>query len=92
MLVSLLAAGVYSYAGPFWTLPNEFLAGFSAAARIALISSIGNLAGFVGPSFIGFISQRTGSIGGFAAAAGPPIFSAIVLVLLPRKPTSRPAS
>jgi ACS family tartrate transporter-like MFS transporter len=40
-LVSILAAGVYCYAGPFWALPTEFLAGFSAAAGIALINSMG---------------------------------------------------
>jgi MFS transporter, ACS family, tartrate transporter len=37
-LISFLAAGVYSYIGPFWALPNEFLTGYSAAAGIALIN------------------------------------------------------
>jgi MFS family permease len=84
-LVSILAAGVYCYAGPFWALPNEFLAGYSAAAGIALINSIGNLGGFAGPYLIGFISERTGSLGGFAAAAVPMILSAVLLMRLPKE-------
>jgi len=94
-LVSLLAAGIYCYTGPFWTLPSQFLTGFSAAAGIALINSIGNLAGFVGPSLIGLISQRTGTLTGFGAVALPVIFSGVLLVLLPKRarskePTAKP--
>jgi D-galactonate transporter len=84
-LVSILAAGVYCYAGPFWALPTEFLAGFSAAAGIALINSIANLAGFVGPYLIGFISERAGTLGGFAAAGVPMIVSAVLLIRLPKR-------
>jgi MFS transporter, ACS family, tartrate transporter len=60
-LSSFLAAGVYSYFGPFWALPSEFLTGFSAAAGIALINSVGNLGGFAGSYMIGTIATRTGS-------------------------------
>jgi MFS transporter, ACS family, tartrate transporter len=61
-LLCLLAAGVYSVIGPFWALPSEFLTGFSAAAGIALINSVGNLGGFVGPYMIGAIAMRTGNL------------------------------
>jgi ACS family tartrate transporter-like MFS transporter len=60
-LSCFLAAGVYSYFGPFWALPSEFLTGFSAAAGIALINSVGNLGGFAGSYMIGTIATRTGS-------------------------------
>ncbi len=84
-LLSLLAAGVYSCFGPFWTLPNEFLTGFSAAAGIALINSVGNLGGFVGPYMIGTIATRTGSPYAGLAVAGVPLFiSATLVLLLPR--------
>lgn len=56
-LLSVLAVGVYGYVGPFWALPSEFLTGFSAAAGIGLINSVGNLGGFVGPWAIGAISS-----------------------------------
>jgi len=39
ILLSVLAAGAYSYTASFWALPNQFLTGYSAAAAIALLSS-----------------------------------------------------
>jgi ACS family tartrate transporter-like MFS transporter len=56
-LWSFVAMGIYSFFGPFFSIPSRFLAGFSAASGIALINSIGNLGGFVGPSVIGAIAQ-----------------------------------
>lgn len=62
-LLSLVVIAAYSSMGPFWALPNEFLTGFSAAAAIALINSIGNLGGFVGLYAIGAIVGREASTG-----------------------------
>ncbi|MFO1071937.1 MAG: hypothetical protein U1E17_04390 [Geminicoccaceae bacterium] len=45
----------------FWSLPTAFLAGTGAAAGIAIINSIGNLAGFVGPYLVGYLKDQTGS-------------------------------
>jgi len=86
-LLCLLAAGVFSCLGPFWTLPSEFLTGYSAAAGIALINSVGNLGGFVGPATIGFISQRTGTLSAGLALSGIPMFLSAALVLLLPKQT-----
>ena len=89
-LLSVLAAGVYSFPGPFWALPGEFLTGFSAAAGIGLINSVANLGGFVGPYSIGVISGWTGGIyRGLALAGIPLLFSAMLLLLLPKKPRSQ---
>src|SRR5438445_1136314 len=89
-LLCLLAAGVFSCLSPFWALPGEFLTGYSAAAGIALINSVGNLGGFVGPAAIGFISQRTGSLSAGLALSGIPMFlSAALVLLLPGKPERR---
>ena len=41
-------------------LPTGFLTGSAAAGGIALINSIGNLGGFVGPYAIGWIKDATG--------------------------------
>src|SRR5262249_42601224 len=68
------AAGIWSLVSPFWALPNEFLSGFSAAAGIALINSVGNLGGFVGPFVVGAINERTGSLGGGLVFAGVSLF------------------
>jgi predicted MFS family arabinose efflux permease len=85
-LLSLLAAGVYSFPGPFWALPCEFLTGASAAAGIGLINSVANLGGFVGPYAIGVMSGWTGGVYGGLAFVGIPLFvSAALLLLLPRK-------
>ena len=88
MLLSLAAAGIYSLLGPFWTLPGEFLTGFSAAAGIALINSVGNLGGFAGPYMIGTIAMKTGNLYAGLATAGFALFvSAVLVLLLPRKAT-----
>jgi ACS family tartrate transporter-like MFS transporter len=86
VLLSFVAIGVYGLMGPFWALPSEFLTGFSAAAGIALINSVGNLGGLVGPYTIGAIAMRTGSLRGGLALAGVFLFvSAALVLLLPRK-------
>jgi MFS transporter, ACS family, tartrate transporter len=81
-LLCLLAAGLYSSFGPFWALPSEFLTGYSAAAGIALINSVGNLGGFAGPYMIGRIATRTGNPYAGLAIAGVALFISTTLVLL----------
>jgi ACS family tartrate transporter-like MFS transporter len=78
--------GIYSVYGPFWSLPSEFLAGFAAASGIALISSVANLGGFVGPYLVGMVSQRTGSLYGGLALTGVSLFFCAALAsFLPKK-------
>jgi ACS family tartrate transporter-like MFS transporter len=85
-LLTFLAVGVYSVFGPFWALPSEFLTGFSAAAGIALVNSVGNLSQLAGPYMIGAIAMRTGNLYRGLAIVGVPLFiSAILVLLLPRK-------
>lgn len=85
-LLTFLAAGVYSFLGPFWALPSEFLTGFSAAAGIILINSVGNLSQLAGPYMIGAIAMKTGNLyAGLAIAAVPLFLSATLVLLLPRK-------
>jgi ACS family tartrate transporter-like MFS transporter len=42
-------------------MPSMFLTGTAAAAGIALINSVGNLGGYVGPFIVGWIKNSTGS-------------------------------
>jgi MFS family permease len=58
---SLAVAGANAMAPCFWTIPPMFLTGIARAAGIAAISSMGILGGFVAPSVIGFMADRTGS-------------------------------
>jgi len=59
--LALAAAGVISSAPLFWSLPTAFLGGVGAAAGIAAINSVGNLAGFASPYLIGWIKDLTQS-------------------------------
>jgi len=81
LTISIAAAGVSSAAGPFWTLPADFLDGTAAAGGIALINSTGNLAGFVGPSIVGLIRQVTGSFAGGLLAMGLAVLIAGIIAL-----------
>jgi MFS transporter, ACS family, tartrate transporter len=84
VLLTLVVSGLYSLLGPLWSLPSEFLSGFSAASGIALITSVGILGGFVGPYAVGLIRQRTGSLyGGLAFAGISVLMSATLVFLLP---------
>ncbi|MDR3564616.1 MAG: MFS transporter [Negativicutes bacterium] len=59
--LSVAAIGIFAAIPIFWTLPSRFLTGTASAAGIALINSIGNLGGFVGPFGVGWIKDATGS-------------------------------
>jgi ACS family tartrate transporter-like MFS transporter len=84
----LVTSGIFSLWGPFWSLPNEFLTGFSAAAGIALINCFGNLGGFVGTYAMGAINKRTGSFHGGLVFAGISVFTSAMLMLALRKRTA----
>jgi MFS transporter, ACS family, tartrate transporter len=91
-LWSFVAMGIYSFFGPFFSMPSKFLAGFSAASGIAFINSVGGLGGFVGPSAIGALTNGVRGIYGGLALAGFLLFvSATLLLLLPMKGASPPA-
>jgi MFS transporter, ACS family, tartrate transporter len=63
--------GIFACLPVFWTLPTAFLSGAACAAGVAVVNSIGNLAGFVGPFAMGWIKDHTGSYtGGLLLLAG----------------------
>jgi MFS family permease len=81
--LSICAAGVYAAVPTFWSLPTGFLTGSAAAGGIALINSIGNLGGFVGPYVIGWIKDATGEITlGLVVLAAGPIMAGIVTFVI----------
>jgi len=80
-----VAAGVYSLLPAFWSMPNEFLSGFSAAAGIAFINSFGNIGGFVGSYGMGAINKQTGRFHGGLVVAGLSLFISALLILALRK-------
>jgi D-galactonate transporter len=80
--LSLATMGILTTLPLFWTLPTSMLRGSAAAAGIALINSVGNLAGFVSPFMVGSIKDATGSATmGLYVLAGS-LFLGGMLVLL----------
>jgi nitrate/nitrite transporter NarK len=81
--LTVSAMGVYAALPTFWTLPTGFLTGSDAAGGIALINSIGNLGGFVGPYAIGWIKDATGETTlGLVALAACSIMAGVVTFLM----------
>jgi D-galactonate transporter len=75
--------GIFACLPVFWTLPTAFLSGAAAAAGIAVINSIGNLAGFAGPFAMGWIKDHTGSYaGGLLLLAGLGIIAMGMVLML----------
>src|SRR5262249_49769642 len=71
--LALAVIGVSCAAPMMWAFPTRFLSGAAAAGGIALINSVGNLAGYVGPSLIGFLQEAAGvrEGGGGGVGRGP---------------------
>jgi D-galactonate transporter len=83
--LTLATAGIMVVLPLFWALPNAFLAGSAAAAGIALINALGNLAGFFGPSIIGWVKQATHSTnGGILLLAAFMVLCAVLVLLTPK--------
>ncbi|MEO6921113.1 MAG: MFS transporter [Collimonas sp.] len=59
--LTLATVGIITVLPLFWSLPTAFLGGAAAAAGIALINSLGNLAGFVSPYLVGWLKDQTHS-------------------------------
>jgi ACS family tartrate transporter-like MFS transporter len=74
----------------FWAIPPAFLGGTAAAAGIALINSVGNLGGQLGPWVVGSLRDLThGHAGGLLLLAGLLVLEA-ALVLSLRMPAREP--
>jgi len=81
-LLTLIAAGTYASKGPFWALSSEWLGATSAAAGLAQINALGNLAGTITPWVVGTIKDSTGSFaGGLFALAGFALLAAVVTII-----------
>jgi ACS family tartrate transporter-like MFS transporter len=85
MALVVLQIGNPIFMCSFWCVPSKLLKGASAAAGIALVSSIGTTGGFFGPSIVGFLKQTTGSdSGAFLGLAGLALLGAFVCIGLRR--------
>jgi ACS family tartrate transporter-like MFS transporter len=85
--ISMGAMGTVALMGPFWAMPASFLSDAAAAGGIALINSVGNLGGFIGPYAVGLLSQTTHSFSAALIALAGALALAGVLGLMVRPPT-----
>ncbi len=86
-VITITAMAIFAALPNFWTLPTQFLTGTAAAAGVALINTMGNVAGFLAPYITGAVTDATGGsykpamfIVGFFM-----IVSAVLMLLLGRK-------
>ncbi|MDB5940432.1 MAG: ttuB, partial [Polaromonas sp.] len=84
-VITITAMSIFAALPNFWTVPTQFLTGAAAAAGIALINTIGNLAGFSAGYVTGWLKDLTGGytvpmfvVGGFM------LLSSILMVVLSR--------
>jgi D-galactonate transporter len=88
--LSLGTAGLLATMPVFWTYPSAILGGTAAAAGIALINSVGNLAGFVSPSIIGWMKDVTQSTNaGMYVVSAALLLGAVLALLQPRSLVNR---
>ena len=88
--LSLAAMGVLTCSPLFWSLPTAFLSGTGAAAGIAVINSVGNLAGFVSPFMVGWLKDTThNNQTGMFMLAGMLVIGAIAILKTPPKMVNR---
>jgi nitrate/nitrite transporter NarK len=80
--LSIAGFGIFGALPIFWTLPAAFLSGPAAAGGIALINSIGNLAGFAGPFATGRIKDLTGCYTGGLLSLAAAGYIAMIIVLV----------
>ena len=89
-LLSFAAVGSIASSSQFWSLPTAFLGGMTAAAGIATINCIANLAGFVSPSVVGWLNDFTGrQSAGLMFTSSALLVGAALVLMLPAKTVNR---
>jgi len=92
ILLIIATAGIYSSFGPFWTWPPVFFTGAAAAVAIALINSVGNVGGFIGPTLVGFLVRINDGLGSAFIALGAGLVLCGILAALLKQPKERAGS
>ena len=82
--LTLAAAGASTSQASFWTLPASFLGGAAAAAGIALVNSLGNMAGFASTYVVGWMADLTHSnVASLFLFGGLVALGAILVLMIP---------
>lgn len=91
VMLTIAMVGMYCFFGPFWALSSVYL-GEAAVIGIAVINSIGNLGGFLGPYGMGMITERTGSVQIGILFLGASVLVSAIMVLMIRIKKKRTAA
>jgi len=84
------AAGILAASSQFWALPTALLGGMSAAAGIAAVNCVANLAGFFSPAIVGWLNDLTGkSTAGLMFISATVVFGALLVFLVPARSVNR---
>jgi D-galactonate transporter len=84
--LTLAAAGASSAQAAFWTLPAAFLGGAAAAAGIALVNALGNVAGFASTFVVGWMTDLTHSTAAsLYLFAGLLVFGGVLILAVPAR-------
>jgi MFS transporter, ACS family, tartrate transporter len=70
LAICVAGAGIYALKGPFLTIVSTAFSDRRAAAGIAVVTTLGNLSGFVAPYMVGLIIEGSGSYRIALAALG----------------------
>jgi ACS family tartrate transporter-like MFS transporter len=81
VVLCVAAVGIFGALGPFWALATKLLRGSAAAGGIAIVNSIGALAGFVAPYVLGWAKQSSGSFARGLLIVSASLLCAVVTVL-----------
>lgn len=95
--ICLAMSGTLALIPTYISLPGTLLSGTAAAAGIALVNSVGNLAGFFGPTVLGWLKDNTGStnvglyiLAAFLLLCAPLMFLLPAKLVNPRRDAGRP--
>jgi predicted MFS family arabinose efflux permease len=85
--LTMATIGILATLPVFWPMPTAVLAGTAAAGGIAWINSVGNLAGFFGPSIVGVITDlaKRSDYGLYVGSAMLLVGAALVLAFVPKR-------
>ena len=83
----LAIPGPFAAMAPFWSIPSETMPRNVLGLVVGLVNAVGNLGGFFGPSIVGWLKAKYGSIDiPFNALGVGLMIAALLCLMLPKTP------
>jgi len=90
-LLCLAVSGPFAALAPFWAIPAENLPKYAVGTAMGIINAIGNLGGYVGPSIVGLLKEKSHSVTlPFGLLGAGLLLDAALVFLLPRSRRRQP--